>query len=129
MIRFLLGAASRVGLRMSLVVIAGLAVGCSSDDVATLPTSGSGAPSGPAAPEPSAAADTGDVGVPECDAYLRQMAACIAKAPEAERANRTTALEATRGAWRAQAKSTESKANLPGTCHAAAEALKATPCP
>jgi hypothetical protein len=74
---------------------------------------------GPRAPQPSPAspAPTTDVGVPECDEYLRLQRACFAAklAPEALAAANQT-LEATRLKWRAMRTDPRTGPTLAMTC-------------
>jgi hypothetical protein len=62
---------------------------------------------------------------PTCDAYVEKMRACIAKAPEADRAARTKAVEATHAAWVEQSKDPKTASNLIAACQAALTAVEA----
>lgn len=62
---------------------------------------------------------------PSCDQYLEKMKACIAKAPEADRASRTEALEKTRATWAEEARDPKTSPNLLAACNAALAAVTA----
>jgi len=65
----------------------------------------------------------GQTGVPECDAYLNKVMACIKdKVPEAQRAQMEQAIKQSSAAWTDM----PDKAALAQTCKAASEQAKAT---
>ncbi len=88
---------------------------------------GSAAASSSAAPPSSGGAPPGVVGEADCDAYVTNMRACIAKLPEADRAPKEKVLEASLATWRDQAARPETRANLKTTCKAALDALASNP--
>jgi hypothetical protein len=67
-----------------------------------------------------------DVGVPECDAYIKKYEACINdKMPAAARDQAKSSLEVQRKAWRdAIAANPQSKASIGAGCKAADDAAK-----
>lgn len=74
-----------------------------------------------------------DVGVPECDAYLKKWSACINdKMPAAARDASKSSLETTKKAWRDAANNPQTKASLGAACKqaddAAAAGMKAYGC-
>lgn len=110
------------------VVVAGLLiVGCSKPEQttnrdATTPANSS------AAPSPSAAtttASTGDMGVPECDAFLKAYQACVQdKVPAAVRPTFEATLAGWKRSWPEQAATPQGKAVLVATCKNAHEQAK-----
>ncbi len=66
-----------------------------------------------------------NIGVPECDDYLRKYETCISsKVPDAARAAFNQSLEQTRNAWRAAASSPSGKSALVTACVQAQAATK-----
>ncbi len=66
-----------------------------------------------------------NIGVPECDDYLRKYETCISsKVPDAARAAFQQGLEQTRNAWRAAASSPSGKSSLVTACVQAQAATK-----
>ncbi|QBB71414.1 hypothetical protein ELE36_14205 [Pseudolysobacter antarcticus] len=66
-----------------------------------------------------------NIGVPECDDYLRKYETCISsKVPDAARAAFNQGLEQTRNAWRAAAASPSGKSALVTACMQAQAATK-----
>jgi hypothetical protein len=67
-----------------------------------------------------------EVGVPECDAYLKKYEACINdKMPAAARDSAKSSLETTRKSWRDMAANPQTKASLGAACKQADEGAKA----
>lgn len=67
-----------------------------------------------------------EVGVPECDAYLKKYEACLNdKMPAAARDASRSAMETQRKAWRDAANNPAQKASLGAACKAADDAAKA----
>jgi hypothetical protein len=66
-----------------------------------------------------------DIGVPECDAYIRKFEACLAaKVPESEQARLRSTLDEQRKRWRAAASNAFERAGLADQCRSAAAAAK-----
>ncbi len=80
------------------------------------------------APPPVVAA-TGDIGVPECDAYVVKMTACLAQMDPAGKAATEVGFKQAVDAWRAAAATPEGKAGLAMGCKAALDAIPATCAP
>ncbi len=85
-------------------------------------------PAAPAAtPAPAPAADpapavVGEIGVAECDDYLRKWDACLSTKVTGEaREQVKVALDATREGWKRTAATPEAKAGLASACREAAE--------
>lgn len=81
----------------------------------------------PPAP-PAGAVDSASLtpfGVPECDAYVKQLLACVeGRVPEAQRAKFIEAFEANRQKWRALSTMQEGALALGMACRAAAQKSK-----
>ena len=71
------------------------------------------------APPPVAPAATGEVGVAECDEYIKQMPACLSSMDPAMKAASESSFKMTSDAWRAAAATPEGKAGLAVGCKAA----------
>lgn len=105
---------------LCLLVVA--AVGCQSKSDTAAPA----APSTASVPAPAAstppAATPGEIGIAECDDYLRKWDACLATKVSAEaREQVKVALDATREAWKRAITTPEGKAGLATACSQAAE--------
>ena len=95
-------------LRLALVAVLFLGVGCGKDK--------------PAAPPP--AAEGGSIGVKPCDDYLSKMERCVAKlSPESQEALRA-GMEKSRNAWRTSAGTADGKKTLEVACQQALDAAK-----
>lgn len=71
-------------------------------------------------------ASGGEVGVPECDAYLKKYEACMNdKMPAQARDAAKSGLENTRKTWRDMAANPQTKASLGAACKQADDAAKA----
>ena len=91
---------------------------------AAAPTNSSAAPS-PAATTATSA--TGEVGVPECDAFLKAYEACVHdKVPAAVRPTFDSTLANWKKAWRDQAANPQTRAALATGCKTAQEQAKTT---
>ena len=93
-------------------------------DAAATPADAAAAPADAAA-APAAAGDTvtAGTGVPECDAYLEKVYACIAdKVPEAQRAMMKQGIEQSKSSWAA----VTDKAALAAQCKTAMDQAKAS---
>ncbi len=98
------------------------AVGCQSKSDTAAPA----APSTASVPAPAAstppAAAPGEIGIAECDDYLRKWDACLATKISGEaREQVKVALDATREAWKRAIATPEGKAGLATACREAAE--------
>jgi hypothetical protein len=81
------------------------------------------ATSAPAAAAPAAAA--GDIGVPECDDYVKKYQACIdGKVPETARATVLQAFDQTKATWKQAASTPQGKAGLAAGCKTALDTAK-----
>jgi hypothetical protein len=81
----------------------------------------------PAAGAPAAAAAGGDIGVPECDDYIKKMAGCLDKMPAASKAAMEQGFKASKDAWKQAASTPQGKEGLKTACKAAADALASNP--
>jgi hypothetical protein len=119
---------SLLSLVVSAVVIA---AGCNSkrsSEAAAAPAAPAPAASPAAAPPAATASATspapaaGEIGVAECDDYLRKWESCLASKVTGEaREQVRVALDATRDGWKRSAAIPEAKAGLAAACKEAAE--------
>ena len=83
-----------------------------------------------ASPAATAATTTtagGDVGVAECDDFLKKYEACVSgKVPAAAQATFKTSLEQWRNSWKQLASTPQGKAGLAQACKAAADQAKSS---
>lgn len=78
-----------------------------------------------AADNKSTASTGGEIGVPECDEYIKKYEACImSKVPEAQRAMYKPTLEQMRSSWKQAASNPQTKAALASGCKTATETAK-----
>lgn len=109
---------------VSLIAALGLGLAACGKDEQAAPASTPAPASAPAASAPATtpppvapAAPAGDVGIAECDDYLRKYEACLAgQVPEAARATLQQSLDATRNAWRQAAGNPQSVEALRRAC-------------
>ena len=83
----------------------------------------------PAAANTNATTTTagGDVGVAECDDFLKKYEACVSgKVPAAAQATFKTSLEQWRNSWKQLASTPQGKAGLAQACKAAADQAKSS---
>ncbi|MBC9208178.1 hypothetical protein IBL26_15140 [Roseomonas aerophila] len=73
---------------------------------------------------PAAHAAEEPVGVAECDTFIRNLEACIAKAPADQRAQMTGSITQMRSAWRQAARNPQSRAALPQQCSMMTQQMK-----
>jgi hypothetical protein len=111
------------------VVSALLLISCARSEPSTnreaVPPSTTAPAASPAATMGTASA--GDIGVPECDAFLKAYEACIKdKVPAAARPTFDTALANWRRAWREQAANPQTKAALATACKTARDQSNAS---
>ena len=81
----------------------------------------------PAADAPAAAAAGGDIGVAECDDYIKKMAACMDKMPAASKTAMEQGFKASKDAWKQAAATPQGKDSLKTACKAAGDALASNP--
>jgi len=112
---------------MALVVSALLLIGCSKAEQTTN-RSETAAPSPATAPSTTTAtASAGDIGVPECDAFLKAYETCIHdKVPAAQRATFDTGIATWKKTWKAQASDPQTKAALVTACKSAQDGAKSS---
>jgi hypothetical protein len=110
---------------MAFVVSALLLIGCSKAEQTTN-RSETAAPPPAAAPTTSTAtASAGDIGIPECDAFLKAYEACVHdKVPAASRATFETGIATWKKTWKAQASDPRTKAALVAACKSSQEGAK-----
>jgi len=78
-----------------------------------------------AADNKSTASTGGEIGVPECDEYIKKYEACImSKVPEAQRAMYKPTLDQMRSSWKQAASNPQTKAALASGCKTATETAK-----
>ena len=70
-------------------------------------------------------ASSGDIGVPECDAYIKKYEACLNdKVPAQARDMMKSSFEQARNSWREAAKTPQGKEGLAAACKQATDAAK-----
>lgn len=83
------------------------------------------APTPAAAAVPPAGAATGEIGIPECDEYIRKYEACLRdKVPASQRAMLEQALDQHRSTWRTAAAQPQARATLASSCQQVLSAAK-----
>ena len=80
-----------------------------------------------AAAAPAAAAAGSDIGVVECDDYLKKMEACLGKMPAASKAAMEQGFKASKDAWKQAAATPAGKEGLKTACKAASDAMASNP--
>jgi hypothetical protein len=114
-------------LLMAFVVSALLVIGCSKAAETTNRNSNSNTNSTTASTVPAASpaatvASTGEIGIPECDAFLKAYEACIHdKVPANTRATFETGITTWKKSWHDLAANPQTKATLVGVCKTARE--------
>jgi hypothetical protein len=73
---------------------------------------------------PAAQAAEEPVGVAECDTFLRNFEACMAKAPAEQRGQITNSITQMRTAWRQAAANPQSRTALPQQCGMMSQQMK-----
>ncbi len=127
-----------MNMRIALIGLAGVVglglAACSKDEppaappapatpAATAPPAGTPNPPAPQPAPPVAAA--GDVGIAECDDYLRKYEACLtANVPQEARATLQQSLDSTRNAWRQASANSQSAEALRSACVQARETTR-----
>ena len=102
------------------------AVGCQSQSETAAPAAhvpaSAPAPAASTPPAPAPGETAGEIGVAECDDYLRKWDTCLATKVTGEAHEQVkVALDATREAWKRATASPEGKAGLATACREAAE--------
>ena len=69
----------------------------------------------------------GDIGVQECDDYLKKMESCLGKMPAEVRSSTEASFKQTRDAWKQAAGTEAGKSGLKQGCQAALDALAQNP--
>lgn len=119
---------------VGLIAALGLGLAACGKDEKAAPAPAAPAPAPATAPAPAqtpppvaATASAGDVGIAECDDYLRKYEACLSgQVPEMARATLQQSLDATRNAWRQAAGNAQSAEALRGACVQARESTRAS---
>jgi len=75
---------------------------------------------------PAAAAGS-EIGVTECDDYLKKMEACLGKMPAASKAAMEQGFKASKDAWKQAASTPAGKEGLKTACKAASDAMASNP--
>jgi hypothetical protein len=127
----------RMKRHLTMIVLAAASTfGCGGEKPAAAPpTPGGGATATAAAPAapatatagipPAVATATGDIGIPECDDYLRKYEACVRdKVPASAKAQLEAALDQHRQAWKAAAAQPAARATLASTCQQSVAAAR-----
>jgi hypothetical protein len=109
---------------LALVVVA-MMMGCGGGGGQAPESTPSTAPAEPAAPAPTASAES--IGVPECDEYLSKVEKCITDhVPDDMKAMQQQNMETMRDQWRQAAQTETGKATLAAGCKAALDAAKSS---
>lgn len=89
------------------------------------PATTTSTPATTASPATTTTAAGGDVGVAECDDFLKKYETCVSgKVPAAAQATFKTSLETWRSSWKQLASTAQGKAGLAQACKAAADQAK-----
>ncbi|HEX8190952.1 MAG TPA: hypothetical protein VF586_21510 [Pyrinomonadaceae bacterium] len=84
-----------------------------------------GAATPAAASTPAAATSAaGDIGVAECDEFLRKYEACVGKVPAAAQATFKSSMEQWRNSWKQLAANPQTKSTLAAACKSSLESAK-----
>ena len=116
---------SKFSLLLLVAISTILMFGCAKSGTTTNREANTAAPA--ASPAATTAARTGEIGVPECDAYLKAMEACVHdKVPAAARASFETSLANSKKTWHDQAANPQTKAALAAACKSAHDSARAS---
>src|SRR5512138_2574309 len=116
---------SKFSLLLSVAISAVLMIGCAKSGTTTNRESAAAPAASPAAT--TAASQTGAIGVPECDAFLKAYEACVHdKVPAAARPTFDTTLANWKKAWHAQAANPQTRAALAAACKTSQEQARTT---
>ena len=108
----------------TLVVLMIAAAGCQSKSESAPPaaTAAPAAATAPASATPVATAAPGEIGIAECDDYIRKWESCLATKITGEVKEQTrVALDATREGWKRMAATPDGRAALDAACKEAVE--------
>ena len=105
----------------SFVVVGLMAFACDKGSSTTTTTSTTTASGG------EKASAGGDIGVPECDDYLKKMEACLGKMPAEARSASENAFKQSKDAWKQAAATEAGKSALKQGCQSALDALAQNP--
>jgi hypothetical protein len=118
---------SKFSLLLLVAISTVLMFGCAKSETTTNRAATSTAPAASPAATATTASRTGEIGVPECDAYLKAYEACIHdKVPAAARTTFETSLANTKKAWHDQAANPQTRAALAAACKTAHDNAKTT---
>jgi hypothetical protein len=117
---------SKLILLMFCVVSALLLISCAKTDLTTNRADSSASPAAsPAATTTTATASTGEIGVPECDSFIKAYEACVKdKVPAMVRPTFDSTLATWRKTWKEQAANPQTKAAMATACKQAQEQAK-----
>jgi len=116
---------SKFSLLLLVAISTVLMIGCAKSDTTTNRESPAAPAASPAAT--TAASQTGAVGVPECDAFLKAYEACVHdKVPAAARPTFDTTLANWKKAWHDQAANPQTKGALAAACKTAHDNARTT---
>ena len=99
-------------------------IGCSTTETNTNTNTASGTTDKPATattPAATTASAGGDVGVAECDEYIKKYESCTPKVPEIAREQYKSALAQTRASWKQLAENPNTRSTLAAACKQALE--------
>ena len=114
---------SKFSLLLLVAISTVLMFGCAKSETTTNRNASTTAPA--ASPAATTASHTGEIGVPECDAYLKAMEACVHdKVPAAARQTFETNLANSKKTWHDQAANPQAKAALAAACKAAQDSAR-----
>jgi hypothetical protein len=107
----------------SFVVVSLMGFGCNKEGggSSTTTTTAAGGETKPAS------TGGGDIGVPECDDYLKKMESCLSKMPAEARSASENAFKQSKDAWKQAAATEAGKASLKQGCQSALDALAQNP--
>ena len=111
---------SKFSLLLLVAISTVLMIGCAKSGSTTNRESPTAPAASPAATTTTASASQGEVGVPECDAFLKAYEACVHdKVPAAARPTFDTTLANWKKAWHAQAANPQTRPALAAACKTA----------
>ena len=118
---------SKFSLLVLVAISTVLMIGCAKSETTTNRNASSTAPAASPAATTAAASHAGEVGVPECDAFLKAYEACVHdKVPAAARPTFDTTLANWKKAWHDQAANPQTKSALAAACKSAHDNAKTT---
>jgi len=118
---------SKFSLLLLVAVSTVLMISCAKSETTTNRAATSTAPAASPAATTTTASNTGEIGVPECDAYLKAMEACVHdKVPAAARQTFETTLANSKKLWHDQAANPQTKSALAAACKTAHDNARTT---